>query len=80
MFMEIHYQILEWVLTNPTKGLTSNNLTNLMKEVAPSLKKTILGCGLNWNTCSTIGRTIITANGVCFTINLLNPHELYRDG
>lgn len=81
--LETIFQLLETTLKAPIDvqnvSLSSNNLPDMMKKIAPTPRNTISSCISNVYT-PTCGRTVITANGVCFSVNMLNARDLYRDG
>ncbi|XP_037026210.1 pickpocket protein 28-like [Bradysia coprophila] len=81
--LETIFQLLETTLKAPIDvqnvSLSSNDLTEMMKKIAPTPGDTIASCISNVYT-PTCGRTVLTANGVCFSVNMLNARDLYREG
>ncbi|XP_077285575.1 pickpocket protein 28-like [Arctopsyche grandis] len=67
------------IVQNGSK-FTDNTSLDLMKYVAPDLQTTLLLC--MWRTtmkkCEEIFNPIITEEGLCFTSNMIQPHEMFR--
>lgn len=62
-------------------NFTNSEFFNVLNEIAPTYNDTMFFC--KWrneaNFCNEYFRTTITEEGVCYTYNALNSHEIYTD-
>lgn len=59
----------------------SSGLIDILEEIAPSLNDTMFDCG--WKNenkeCFDLFKTTLTEEGLCYTFNAMNSHEIYTD-
>jgi len=62
-------------------NLAENKIIDMLREVAPTFNETMLYCNFRSekNSCRNYFEEIMTDEGLCFTFNMLNAKELYRD-
>ena len=82
--MEAVSQVCEAHLTNTFEfgvNITDNKIIDRLKEVAPTFNETMLLCKFR-NTlgfCSDYFDDVMTDEGLCFTFNMLNARQLFRE-
>lgn len=57
----------------------NDTIYDIIREMAPSLNDTMLECMWQYDVdnCSELFRPILTDEGLCFTFNAINSHEMY---
>lgn len=68
-------------ITDLGDDVTYRNIYNDLKRVSPTLRETFTNC--EWKTtktpCRLLFKETLTDEGICFTFNLLNASEIYRE-
>lgn len=59
----------------------NDSIYDIIQEIAPNLEDSMFAC--KWQDrfvpCSQLVVPILTENGLCFTFNAINSHEIYSD-
>jgi hypothetical protein len=64
--------------------VSGDDVVKILKQLAPTFEDTFVACGfgggqVNFENCREMFTEIITQDGVCYTFNMLNATEIYRD-
>lgn len=83
--MEALSEICDKHLTDKFKfggNVTDSKVINMIRDIAPTFAETMLLCKFRnkLEYCSDYFEEIMTDEGLCFTFNMLNSKELYREG
>lgn len=83
-YMEAVSQICDTHLTDNFEfgqNITDNEITDLLRKMAPSFKETMFLCKFRnkQEFCKDYFEEILTDEGLCFTFNMVNDEELYRE-
>lgn len=59
----------------------STTIIKTLREMAPTFNNTMFFCKFRnvFQPCSDLFKEVMTEEGLCFTFNVLNSQELYRD-
>lgn len=59
----------------------TSDIINMFRFLAPTFNETMFLCKFrnDFQPCHDMFREVITDEGLCFTFNMLNSQELYRD-
>lgn len=59
----------------------NESIFDVIKETAPLFEDTALGCLWQYemSSCTDILVPVLTEEGLCFTFNSLNSHEIYTE-
>lgn len=84
-YMEALSEICDKHLTDKFKiggNITDSKVLDIIRDIAPTFKETMLLCKFRnkLEYCSDYFEEIMTDEGLCFTFNMLNSKELYREG
>lgn len=63
-------------------NITDNKVIDMLRKIAPTFNETMLLCKFRNKVkfCDQYFEEIMTDEGLCFTFNMLNPGELFREG
>lgn len=63
------------------QNFTNSSIYDTLEDIAPSLNYSMFKCSwFNQNVpCSTYFAPVLTENGLCFSFNTLNSHEVLSD-
>lgn len=83
--MEAVSQVCDSHLTDKFKiggDWTDYNVTEMLKRMAPSFNETMMLCKFRnkLEYCDDFFEEVLTDEGLCFTFNMINSKELYREG
>ncbi|KAG4070463.1 hypothetical protein HA402_005695 [Bradysia odoriphaga] len=84
-YMEAVSHVCDSHLTDKFKiggNVTDNSIIDLLKRMAPSFNDTMMLCKFRnkMEYCDDYFEEVLTDEGLCFTFNMINSKELYREG